>query len=41
MSALRVWWSARQARRRAVNDAYAAVDAELFALLDAADRGAR
>jgi hypothetical protein len=38
MSALRVWWSARQAKRRQVNDWCAAVDAELFALLDTKDR---
>jgi len=41
MSGVRAWWVAYRVRCRAVNDACAAVDAELFALLDAADRGAR
>ena len=38
MTALRVWWVARRVARRALDAQLAAVDAELFALLDTKDR---
>jgi hypothetical protein len=41
MTGFRAWWVERRAARRALDAQLAAVDAELFALLDAADRGAR